>query len=75
MDSGLCRAPRFNAGTGLTQLHVTPISQASATQRAGRAAREGPGACYRLWSQVYTTPILSLIFHLLAVRLRLLFPR
>jgi hypothetical protein len=59
VDSGLCRAPRFNAGTGLTQLHVTPISQASATQRAGRAAREGPGACYRLWSQVYVTPSLT----------------
>ena len=27
-----------------------PIAKASATQRAGRAGRLGPGVCYRLWA-------------------------
>ncbi len=31
-------------------LAVTPISQASARQRAGRAGRTGPGKCYRLYT-------------------------
>ena len=31
-------------------LQVTPISQANANQRSGRAGRTGPGFCYRLYS-------------------------
>ena len=31
-------------------LQITPISQANANQRAGRAGRTGPGMCYRLYS-------------------------
>ncbi len=31
-------------------LQITPISQANANQRAGRAGRTGPGHCYRLYS-------------------------
>jgi ATP-dependent RNA helicase DHX8/PRP22 len=30
---------------------VTPISQAQAKQRAGRAGRTGPGKCYRLYTE------------------------
>lgn len=30
---------------------VTPISQASARQRAGRAGRTGPGKCFRLYTE------------------------
>lgn len=30
---------------------VTPISQAAAKQRAGRAGRTGPGKCYRLYTE------------------------
>ncbi|MEY6433134.1 ATP-dependent helicase HrpB [Thioalkalicoccus limnaeus] len=51
IDSGLTRKPRFDPGSGLTRLVTEPISLASATQRAGRAGRQGPGTCYRLWSQ------------------------
>lgn len=29
-----------------------PISKAQANQRAGRAGREGPGNCYRLYTEV-----------------------
>jgi ATP-dependent helicase HrpB len=32
-------------------LWVEPISKASADQRAGRAGREGPGTCWRLWTE------------------------
>jgi pre-mRNA-splicing factor ATP-dependent RNA helicase DHX38/PRP16 len=31
-------------------LQITPISQANANQRSGRAGRTGPGLCYRLYS-------------------------
>lgn len=51
IDSGLMRAPRFSAGTGLTLLSTLPVSRASADQRRGRAGRTGPGTCYRLWSE------------------------
>ena len=50
VDSGLAREARFNPATGMTGLHTVKISQASATQRAGRAGRLRPGKCYRLWS-------------------------
>ena len=35
---------------GLTHLQTRWISKASATQRAGRAGRLGPGHCYRGWN-------------------------
>ncbi len=50
VDSGLAREARFNPATGMTGLHTVKISNASSTQRAGRAGRLGPGKCYRLWS-------------------------
>lgn len=50
VDSGLERQAVFDANTAMTRLHTTKISQASATQRAGRAGRLRPGKCYRLWS-------------------------
>ncbi|HSX86875.1 MAG TPA: ATP-dependent helicase HrpB [Pseudomonas sp.] len=51
VDAGLTRVPRFDPGSGMTRLETQRISRASATQRAGRAGRLQPGACYRLWSQ------------------------
>lgn len=35
----------------MDSLVVTPISQASAQQRRGRAGRTGPGKCYRLYTE------------------------
>lgn len=35
----------------MDSLVVTPISQAAARQRAGRAGRTGPGKCYRLYTE------------------------
>jgi len=51
IDSGLARAPRFSARTGMSRLETVHISHASANQRAGRAGRTGPGTCYRLWDE------------------------
>ncbi|MCW1938332.1 ATP-dependent helicase HrpB [Pseudomonas sp. MDMC_285] len=51
VDVGLARVPRFDPASGMTRLDTQRISRASATQRAGRAGRLQPGACYRLWSQ------------------------
>ncbi|AJE03052.1 ATP-dependent helicase HrpB [Geobacter pickeringii] len=50
VDGGFCRRLRFDPATGLNRLAVERISAASATQRAGRAGRLGPGVCYRLWT-------------------------
>ncbi len=51
VDGGHCRQPRFDANSGLSRLETLRISQASAEQRAGRAGRQGPGVCYRLWTE------------------------
>ena len=51
VDAGLARVPRFDPNSAMTRLDTQRISRASATQRAGRAGRLQPGACYRLWSQ------------------------
>ncbi|MFL0765373.1 MAG: ATP-dependent helicase HrpB [Prochlorococcus sp.] len=52
IDSGLSRQSRFDPNTGMEGLETVPSSQASACQRQGRAGRQGPGQCVRLWSQV-----------------------
>lgn len=51
IDSGLARVVRLDSA-GFERLQVSRISLASATQRAGRAGRQGPGHCYRLWSKL-----------------------
>jgi ATP-dependent helicase HrpB len=50
VDSGLARQLVFDSRVGLDRLQLTPISRASADQRAGRAGRTQPGICVRLWS-------------------------
>ncbi len=51
VDSGLVREAIFDPPTGLTRLATRRISRASAEQRQGRAGREAPGWCYRLWTE------------------------
>jgi len=51
IDSGLARVASDSKITGLPQLSLGKISRASATQRAGRAARTGPGTCIRLYTE------------------------
>ena len=51
VDSGLARRPRFDRATGLSRLVTERVSQAAATQRAGRAGRQAPGLAIRLWEE------------------------
>lgn len=50
VDTGLERQLRHDRGRGVDVLALERISLASATQRAGRAGRTGPGTCIRLWT-------------------------
>lgn len=51
VDSGLEKVMRRDVRTGFSRLELCRISKSSAEQRAGRAARQGPGLTVRLWSQ------------------------
>lgn len=50
IDTGLARVVRLDSA-GFERLTISRISLASATQRSGRAGRQGPGLSYRLWSK------------------------
>ncbi|KAL8708722.1 MAG: hypothetical protein Q9220_006448 [cf. Caloplaca sp. 1 TL-2023] len=49
-DCGRAKDKKYNQTTGVQSFEVGWISKASASQRAGRAGRTGPGHCYRLYS-------------------------
>jgi ATP-dependent helicase HrpB len=51
VDSGLVRRLRYDPATGLDRLELGKVSRASADQRAGRAGRQAPGVCLRLWGE------------------------
>ncbi len=51
VDGGLSRRAEFDKAAGVTRLVTHRASQAAAAQRAGRAARQGPGVAYRLWEE------------------------
>ncbi|XP_028424334.1 ATP-dependent RNA helicase DHX8-like [Perca flavescens] len=51
VDPGFVKQIVYNSKSGIDQLVVTPISQAQAKQRSGRAGRTGPGKCYRLYTE------------------------
>lgn len=51
IDSGLARINRYDEHSGLDRLELSPISKASADQRAGRAGRTEAGVCIRLWPE------------------------
>lgn len=51
IDSGLARISRYSVRAKVERLPVEPIAQASAEQRRGRAGREAPGVCIRLYAQ------------------------
>ena len=51
VDAGLSRRAEFDRAAGTTHLVTHRASQAAAAQRAGRAARQGPGVAYRLWEE------------------------
>lgn len=51
IDPGFVKQNAYDARLGMDSLVVTPISQAQARQRSGRAGRTGPGKCYRLYTE------------------------
>ncbi|XP_052193353.1 pre-mRNA-splicing factor ATP-dependent RNA helicase DEAH10 [Diospyros lotus] len=51
IDPGLVKARTYCARTGVESLVVVPTSKAQALQRSGRAGREGPGKCFRLYPE------------------------
>ena len=51
IDSGLSREPRRDAGRAMSGLVTVSCSRASADQRAGRSARQGPGRVVRCYDQ------------------------
>ncbi|KAH9822324.1 adenosinetriphosphatase [Melampsora americana] len=51
VDPGFVKQKAWDPRLGMDSLVVTPISQAQARQRSGRAGRTGPGKCYRLYTE------------------------
>lgn len=51
IDAGVARLSRYDSRTGITRLHIEPISRASADQRKGRAGRVREGICVRLYEE------------------------
>jgi ATP-dependent RNA helicase DHR2 len=51
VDSGKHKIKQFRNKLGLDSLLVKPISRSSAIQRTGRAGREAPGKCVRLFTE------------------------
>ena len=43
VDAGYCKLKVYNPKVGMDALQITPISQANANQRTGRAGRTGSG--------------------------------
>ncbi|KAL8171568.1 hypothetical protein V2J09_023372 [Rumex salicifolius] len=51
IDPGLVKARSYNPEKGIESLIIIPTSKAQAFQRSGRAGREGPGKCFRLYPE------------------------
>ncbi|KAK3490648.1 P-loop containing nucleoside triphosphate hydrolase protein [Neurospora hispaniola] len=51
VDSGFVKLRAYNPQTGIETLTATPVSKASAAQRAGRAGRTKAGKCFRLYTE------------------------
>jgi ATP-dependent RNA helicase DHX33 len=63
IDSGMIKSKQFISHTNMEVLKIQKISKSQAWQRSGRAGREQPGICYRL----YTGKILAIVcLHLIS---------
>ncbi|PWZ01148.1 putative PRP16-RNA-dependent ATPase [Testicularia cyperi] len=52
VDAGYYKLKVYNPKVGMDSLQITPISQANANQRSGRAGRTGAGTAYRLYTEM-----------------------
>ncbi len=60
VDTGFSKQKVFNPRMRVESLLVSPISKASAKQRAGRAGRTRPGKCFRLYTEAsYKTELIE----------------
>ena len=77
VDSGLHKVARYDAGRGIDSLVTERIPLDAADQRAGRAARLGPGIVRRLWdardrlrphreAEIHRVDLASLVLDVLA---------
>ncbi|MBZ4414617.1 ATP-dependent RNA helicase HrpA [Myxococcus sp. XM-1-1-1] len=55
VDTGVARLSRYDSRSGVTRLHIEPVSQASADQRKGRCGRVREGICVRLYDEASFT--------------------
>ncbi|MEM9466938.1 MAG: ATP-dependent helicase HrpB [Actinomycetota bacterium] len=51
IDGGQRRRPEIDHGRGMGRLRTVTASRAAVDQRAGRAGRQRPGTCVRIWHQ------------------------
>lgn len=51
VDPGFAKQKVYNPRIRVESLLVSPVSKASASQRAGRAGRTQPGKCFRLYTE------------------------
>ncbi|KAH0878518.1 hypothetical protein HID58_065912 [Brassica napus] len=51
IDPGFVKARTYDPSKGMETLDVVPASKAQSLQRSGRAGREGPGKCFRLYPE------------------------
>lgn len=51
VDCGKAKVKQYRPRLGMESLLSKPISKSSAVQRSGRAGREGPGKCFRLYAE------------------------
>lgn len=56
IDTGFERVSSYRARSGMCRLVTRRINRASADQRRGRAGRQAPGVCYRLWAEEQPLP-------------------
>lgn len=83
VDSGKEKRRDFDPITGVSQFNVSWISQASASQRSGRAGRVSAGHAYRLYSsavfedfekfpppEIFHKPVDQVVLHLKAMNIR-----
>ncbi len=51
VDCGWVKVKQYRSQLGMSRYCPRQISKSSAIQRAGRAGREGPGKCFRLYTE------------------------
>ena len=69
VDCGFMKVRTYDNSKLIDMLTIVPISKANALQRSGRAGREAPGKCFRLYLKnsyeelkIQTVPVFVCLF-------------